>query len=85
MPTSADTMSLLLDAARRAGDPAMAIARRWPEDLRGPVHVLATGKASLEMAAAALERLGESAARVLVTAMPERPVPAIVEIGRAHV
>lgn len=78
MPTSADTMSLLLDAARRAGDPAMAIARRWPEDLRGPVHVLATGKASLEMAAAALERLGESAARVLVTAMPERPVPAIV-------
>lgn len=64
----------LVSAALAAAAPRAAVLRCWPGDLAGPVHVLATGKASLEMAAAACERLGAAGgpAAGLVTAMPER-------------
>ena len=78
----------LVSAALAAAEPRGAVLRCWPEDLSGPVHVLATGKASLEMAAAACERLGGAGpAAGLVTAVPERiglaPLPAAVKVLEA--
>lgn len=68
----------ILDAALAAGDPRAAVDRAWPDNLTGPVYLLATGKASLEMATSAAARLGPNLADGLVTAVPERITPAVV-------
>lgn len=66
----------LIHAAILAGNPAAALAKAWPRAqalLSGsPVYVLAAGKASVEMAAAALELLDSSLVAGLVVAVPER-------------
>lgn len=61
----------LLAAAQRAADPRRAVRAHLPGSLDGPpVHLLAIGKASLTMAAAATERI--EIARALATAVPEQ-------------
>jgi hydroxypyruvate reductase len=72
-----DPIQTILDAALAAGDPRAAVAGAWPTDLSGPVHLLATGKASLEMTDAAIVRLGPDFTAGLVTAVPERVVAAV--------
>jgi hydroxypyruvate reductase len=44
-------------AVLAACDPAEAVDRAWPRDLRGPVRVLAVGKAAVPMARRAMARL----------------------------
>lgn len=78
-PTIADAESHLRRLARcaiNAGDPGAAVLAHWPAELAnaapGSVRLLAVGKASLEMAAAAVTRLGTALASGVVTAVPER-------------
>jgi hydroxypyruvate reductase len=71
-----DHLRLLLGAAQESADAGKAVARDWPASLSGlasrSVRLLAIGKASLEMAAAALPRLGPALDAGIVTAVPER-------------
>ncbi|MEM7627965.1 MAG: DUF4147 domain-containing protein [Planctomycetota bacterium] len=69
-----------LAAARRAADPARAIAAALRSTPIGPVDLLATGKAGATTAEAALHALGDRVARALVIApeptldrLPEHP------------
>lgn len=65
-----DVIQTLIDAALHAAAPALAVERHWVP-MEGPVYLLATGKASLEMAARAVQLIPNLAAG-LVTAVPER-------------
>lgn len=65
-----DTINHLVHTALQAAAPAAAVERHWPR-LDGPVYLLATGKASLEMAAKAIELI-PTLVGGLVTAVPER-------------
>ncbi len=66
-----------LRIAQRAADPTAAIERSWPKALPGSMSILAIGKASTTMLAAALERMQKYGQRVpapehvFVTAPPE--------------
>lgn len=73
----------VIDAVLLAADARRAVLRAWPRDLddtAAPVYLLAIGKASLEMASGACERLGSRLAMSfdggvpagMVTAVPER-------------
>lgn len=66
----------LIKAAIAAGDPAAALSKAWPRVGglvgEGPVHVFATGKASVELAAAAVGLLEDRLVNGFVTAVPER-------------
>jgi len=63
----------LVAAALRAADPGEAVRRGWPGNPRlgDGCHVLAIGKGSVGMAAAAIALLGARRGPVLVTAVPE--------------
>jgi hydroxypyruvate reductase len=62
----------LIRSALASAEPGACLAWAWPTDLDGPVYLVAIGKASLGLAAAAAERLGERLVRGVVTAVPER-------------
>ncbi len=76
-PTSLQLLQETLRVAQRAADPAAAIERHWPKALPGNMSLLAIGKASTTMLAAALERMQKYGQRVpapehvFVTAPPE--------------
>ena len=53
----------LLEVAKRAADPAEATTAHWPSEIGGPISVLAIGKASTKMLAAA-RRAAEGAGGV---------------------
>lgn len=61
----------LIAAAVQGASPGDCLRKKWPEDLIGPVHVLALGKASLGLAKAGCELLGDRFAGGVVTAAPE--------------
>ncbi len=73
-------MDALIAAVFEASSPRRAVASAWERGWgrareqvsAGPVWVFATGKASVEMTEAALERLGDGAGAVFLTAVPER-------------
>ncbi|HYF13723.1 MAG TPA: DUF4147 domain-containing protein [Phycisphaerales bacterium] len=63
----------LRQSALEAAAPFAAVRSAWPTamgDSRGPVHVLATGKASLAMAQAAADLLGPRIASLIATTPP---------------
>lgn len=63
-----------MNAVLEASDPAQALARAWPSEMNDgrPTVLMAIGKASLEMANVAVQRLGRSLVRAVITAVPER-------------
>ncbi|MCC6679153.1 MAG: DUF4147 domain-containing protein [Phycisphaerales bacterium] len=64
----------IIAAVLEAADPAATLARAWPGELDDGARatVIAIGKASLEMARAAMQRLGPALAGGVVIAVPER-------------
>jgi len=64
----------IIAAVLDAGDAAAAVGRAWPDDLGDPtlVRIVAMGKASMEMARAAVDRLGADERHGVVAAVPER-------------
>lgn len=64
----------IIRAVLNAADPARALMKHWPAQLADgrPTLVIAIGKASLEMANVAVQRLGHSLIRAIVAAVPER-------------
>lgn len=64
----------IVNAVLEAADPALALTRAWPADLDDgrPTVLFAIGKASLEMANVAVQRLGTALVRAVITAVPER-------------
>lgn len=76
-PARTDEIASLTDrlvrAVLEAADPRPAVRERWPLELQGQErwHVLSCGKASLPMAAEAVERLGNRRGGVLCTIVPE--------------
>lgn len=76
MPTSAEMLGQLLPVIRAAADVRLAtrasIQVAAGDFDNAPIHLLATGKASLEMASEACNQLGARVVRGIVTAVPER-------------
>jgi hydroxypyruvate reductase len=77
MPDPAELLRSLVPRIRARADVREATRRAMLDPARcdvlaGPVHLLAIGKASLEMTQEALELLGARVVRGLVTAVPER-------------
>lgn len=76
----------IIAAVLEAADPAIAMGKAWPAELNDgrPTALIAIGKASLEMARAAADRLGPSLRRGVVLAVPERiaeaRLPAVVTV-----
>lgn len=76
----------IIDAVRAAADPSAAVRSAMPDNLGPPEHlrIIACGKASLAMAAAACESLPAPPAQLLITANPDLlqrqpPLPASAE------
>lgn len=63
---------MLIDAVIAAAEPGRALVRHWVDPQPGPVLIVAIGKASLEMCAAAQGRLADRELLGIVTAVPER-------------
>lgn len=72
-PDAARVASAVIAATLAAADPARAVRAHWPAELDAArsVRLLAFGKASVPMAAAATERLGDRLDTGVVIAPPE--------------
>ncbi|MBM4108094.1 MAG: DUF4147 domain-containing protein [Phycisphaerae bacterium] len=73
----------LVRTALEAADAGAAVRANWPDELRdqapGSVKLVAIGKASLEMAAAAAALLGPGLASGVLTTVPERFAAASID------
>lgn len=69
----------------RACDPARAVADAWPAELGEPVTIVALGKASIAMARAAVDHLGQAVGGVVVCPAdgPAHALPASLAVYHA--